>query len=74
VKTLPAYDIFKKDGAEGLIWVGTALDLESARMRIEELSLHVKAEFVVFNQDTQQVVASFKKPATNGNAPMSEGL
>ena len=72
--TLPAYDIFKKDGAEGLIWIGAAPDLESARMRITELSRQVEAEFVIYNQDTQQVVASFKTPATNGNAPMREGL
>ena len=65
---LPSYDIFKKDG-QGLIWVSAMPDLESARMRIAELSRYVTAEFVVFHQDTQQVVERVKKPAANGNPP-----
>jgi hypothetical protein len=72
--TLPAYDIFRKDGAEALIWVGAATDLESARVRIRELSRRVEAEFVVFDQHTQEMVASFKTPTTNGNGPMRERL
>jgi hypothetical protein len=58
--TVPAYDIFKKQDA-GLIWVETAEDLESAKNRVKELSRGEKrAEFVVFNQHTQQVVVNFQ--------------
>ena len=43
-------------------------------MRIPELLGHVAAEFVVFDQHRQEMVAGFKTAGTKGNAPMREGL
>ena len=57
---LPAYDIFKNDAA-ALVWVEAAQDLESAKKRIEELAHRCEAEFLIFDQYTQQVVASFPR-------------
>jgi len=55
--SLPAYDIFKKKDGH-LVWVDVVQDIESAKRRINELSRNKeKAEFVVFSQRTQQVVA-----------------
>jgi hypothetical protein len=54
---LLAYDIFKKDAA-ALVWVEAAKDLESAKKRLEELAHRCEAEFLIFDQHTQQIVAS----------------
>jgi len=54
--TTPAYDIFKKDAAAAMIWVESVEDLESAKMRVRELSRDSNAEYAIFNQHTKQVV------------------
>ena len=53
---LPAYDIFKKDAAAAMIWVESVEDLESAKMRVRELSRDCNTEYAVFNQHTKQIV------------------
>ena len=52
---LPAYDIFKKDAA-AMIWVEAIEDLESAKMRVRELSRDSNTEYAIFDQHTRQVV------------------
>jgi hypothetical protein len=54
--SLPAYDIFKKDAAAAMIWVEAVEDLESAKMRVRELSRNSDAEYAIFNQNTKEVV------------------
>jgi hypothetical protein len=54
--TLPAYDIFKKDAAAEMIWVEAVEDLESAKMRVRELSRDGNSEYAIFNQHTRQIV------------------
>jgi hypothetical protein len=56
--SLPAYDILKKQDTD-FVWMEAAHDIDSAQNRIKELSRRTNAEFVVFDQHTQQVVASF---------------
>jgi predicted kinase len=58
---LPAYDIVKKE-ANNFVWVEAAHDIQSARKRVSELSRHSDAEFVIFNEHTLQVVATFETP------------
>jgi len=53
--TLPAYDILKKDAA-AMIWVEAVEDLESAKMRVRELSRDSNTEYAIFNQHTKQIV------------------
>jgi hypothetical protein len=53
---LPTYDIFKKDASAAMIWVESVEDLESAKMRVRELSRDSNTEYAVFNQHTKQIV------------------
>jgi hypothetical protein len=50
------YDILKKDVLGYPIWVEAVEDLRKAGVRIEELALHSPGEYIVFNQQTSQVV------------------
>jgi hypothetical protein len=54
--TLPAYDIFKKDAAGAMIWVEAVENLESAKMRVKELSRGSNTEYAIFDQYTKQIV------------------
>ena len=58
---LLTYEIFRKESTD-FIWVGAAQELESARKRVKELSIHSEDEFVVFDQRTMQIVASLHSP------------
>jgi hypothetical protein len=44
------------------VWVEAAHDIQSAKKRVYELSRHSDAEFVIFNEHTLQVVATFETP------------
>ena len=56
--TLPTYDIVKKED-DTFVWVEAAHDIQSAKKRVNELSRHSNAEFVIFNEHTLQVIATF---------------
>jgi hypothetical protein len=58
IMTFPTYDIVKKEG-NTFMWVDAAHDIESAKRRVSELSQNSDAEFVIFNEDTLQVVPTF---------------
>jgi hypothetical protein len=55
------YDILRKD-ALGPIWVEAVEGLREASVRIEELVLRSPGEYIVFNQQTSQIV-----PALGGS-------
>jgi hypothetical protein len=57
--TLPAYDIVKKE-ANNFVWVEAAHDFQSAKKRVYELARHSDAKFVIFDERTLQVVATFE--------------
>jgi hypothetical protein len=44
---LPAYDIFKKDAAGAMIWVEGVENLESAKIRVKQLSLRKRSDLYV---------------------------
>ena len=52
------YDIFKKDETE-LIWVEVAHDLASAQKRMQELATKDGGRYVVYDQRTNRIVATF---------------
>jgi hypothetical protein len=52
------YDILKKDVLGNPIWVEAAEDLRTASVRIEELALYSPGEYIVFNQQTSQIVTT----------------
>ena len=56
--TSSTYHILKKQGTD-FEWMDAAEDIDSAKKRVQELSGGSNTEFVVFNERTQQVVASF---------------
>jgi hypothetical protein len=58
IMTFPTYDIVKKEG-DTFMWVDAAHDIESAKRRVSELSQNSDAEFVIFNEDTLQLVPTF---------------
>jgi hypothetical protein len=57
--TLCPYDILKKE-ANTFVWMEAAHDIQSAKNRVYELSRNSDAEFVIFNEHTLQVVATFE--------------
>ena len=64
IGAFPTYDIVKKEG-NSFVWVEAAHDIQSARKRVNELSRHGEAEFVIFNEHTLQVVATFETPISS---------
>jgi hypothetical protein len=63
IVTVPSYDIVKKED-NNFMWVEAAHDIESAKKRVDELSRQSDAEFVIFNEDTLQVVATVETPVS----------
>ena len=53
--TIPRYDILKRY-SRGVLWIEAVDDLESARLRIQELSSASDGEYLVFDQNTGQTV------------------
>jgi hypothetical protein len=56
------FDILKKIDVVDFEWVGVARDLQTAAARIQDLQARSPAEYVVFSQRTQQIVARFNSP------------
>ena len=50
------YDIFKKDDSGALVWVQAAPDLDAATERIKELMEGCGGQYIVFNQQTQEMI------------------
>jgi hypothetical protein len=53
------FDIIKVLSDEQLVWVEAAHDLSVARARICELLVDSPGEYIVFNQETRQLVSHF---------------
>ena len=58
----PLFDILKKTDVVDFEWVEVVRDLQTATARIQELQARSPAEYVVFSQRTQQIVARFNSP------------
>jgi hypothetical protein len=54
--TCPGFDILKQQAAD-LIWVESAPDLESAKLRLRQLVTVSPGEYVVFDHRKHQIVA-----------------
>jgi hypothetical protein len=52
---IPRYDLLKRD-CGGLLWIEAVDDLESARLRVQELNSGSYGEYLVFDQNTGQIV------------------
>jgi hypothetical protein len=53
-----AFDILKKLPDGGIVWLEAAKDLETARERIKFLATYKPGEYVIFCQETQNVIAT----------------
>ena len=51
-------DILIRENDGSFIWLEAAHDLEAAKARLRELSASRPAEYFVFDQRTQQIVAN----------------
>ena len=58
----PAYDILRKDAAE-LVWLEAASDLETAKSRVKEIAAGYDGEYVIYDQRSRRIVASFTAPS-----------
>jgi hypothetical protein len=56
-----AYDILKRDATE-LVWLEAVYDLETAKSRVKDIAARSDGEYVIFDQRTRKIVASFTAP------------
>jgi hypothetical protein len=54
-----SFDVIKVDVDETLIWIEAAESLTSAKIRARELVSWSPGEYLVFDQGTQELVATF---------------
>jgi len=57
VKGAP-YDIFRKDLLGTPVWMEAVQDIETAKLRMMELSGRSPGEYFVFSQETQEIVSN----------------
>src|SRR6266403_1869727 len=53
------YDILKKDSVGAPIWLEAVRDLDTAKKRVAELAENSPGEYVIFCEQTSQIVDSF---------------
>ena len=66
-----AYDILKKDTAT-LIWVEAVHDLETAKLRVKELTAGSHGEFVIFDQRTRKIISNGDGPNGHLSLPSED--
>lgn len=50
------YDIFRKDLLGTPVWMESAHDIETAKVRLMEMAERSPGEYFVFSQQTQEIV------------------
>jgi hypothetical protein len=60
-----SFDILRRHQDGSLIWLESALELDHAKTRLQQLSAGVPGEYFVFDQRSQQIVAK----VSSGTAP-----
>jgi hypothetical protein len=51
------YDIFRKDLLGTPVWMESAEDLETAKLRVMEMADRSPGEYFVFSQETKEIVS-----------------
>jgi hypothetical protein len=49
---VPPFDIFKRQGGGSVRWLGVAIDLEAAKLRVKELTESAPGEYFIFSLAT----------------------
>jgi hypothetical protein len=50
------YDLLRRDPQGNFAWLEAASDLSAARLRLQELASRAPGKYVLFDQQTQQIL------------------
>jgi hypothetical protein len=53
------FDLFRKDVHGEPVWIDSATDLITARLRLTQLAEHLPGEYFIFDQTSRRIVANF---------------
>jgi hypothetical protein len=53
------YDILKKEGQTDFVWIDAVRDLQTAKARVQELSVRSPGQYTIFEERSQKVVAGY---------------
>jgi hypothetical protein len=56
------YDIFRKDLLGTPVWMESAEDLETAKLRVLQMADRSPGEYFVFSQETEEIVIDTAPP------------
>jgi hypothetical protein len=65
------YDIVRKEGTKGSIWLEAASDLNTAESRIEELASFWPGKFQIMDQQNHQIVKEAIGPSDRNHGVIS---
>jgi hypothetical protein len=65
------YDIVRKENNKSAIWLETALDLNTAESRIEELTSYWPGEFQIMDQQNHQIVEQITRTSDRNQGVIS---
>jgi hypothetical protein len=60
-----AYDLLRRDSEGNFAWLEAANDLAAARIRLQELASRAPGKYVLFDQQTQQVLEEITSQAVS---------
>ena len=61
----PSLDYFRKDVGGNPVWIDSAEDLETARLRLSKLASALPGDYFVFDQRTNRIVARLIRLASD---------
>jgi hypothetical protein len=59
------YDLLRKDSEGNFAWLEAASDLSAARLRLQELASRAPGMYVLFDQQTQQILEEVSSRAVS---------
>jgi hypothetical protein len=59
------YDLLRRDSEGNFAWLEAASDLAAARVRLQELASRVPGKYVLFDQQTQQILEEISSQAVS---------
>jgi hypothetical protein len=59
------YDLLRKDSEGNFAWLEAASDLSAARLRLQELASRAPGKYVLFDQQTQQILEEVSSRAVS---------
>ena len=59
------YDLLRRDSQGNFAWLEAASDLSAARLRLQELASRAPGKYLLFDQQTQQVLEEISSQAAS---------